>query len=100
MSSLLSVRAPLKLIVTYNSTRPRSYASLEDFVREDDRLVFGRQPHHPSSPSLHGLRDLIDIQITNAFPCLRDFESHLEELNLLDNEHLRPGWDAYFMVRF
>ena len=76
------------------------YASLEDFVREDDRIVFGETSSDSSTTtsSLHDLRDLVDIQIINSFQSLSDFESYLEEINLLDVEHLRPGWDAYFMV--
>lgn len=73
-----------------------SYLSLEEFVREDDRIVFGDRPRMTSS--LHGLRDLVDVQISNSFQTLSSFESYLEEIDLLNPEHLRPGWDAYFMV--
>ncbi|KIL71665.1 hypothetical protein M378DRAFT_64520, partial [Amanita muscaria Koide BX008] len=92
---LVSVDAPLYQRYK-RSNKPN--ASLEDFVIEDDCLVFGGGHNTSLSVSLHNVRDLIDIQIANTFRSRRDFESYLEELNLLDVEHLRPGWDAYFMT--
>ncbi|KAF8633025.1 hypothetical protein AX15_001617 [Amanita polypyramis BW_CC] len=91
---LVSVDAPL-----YERFRHcnRIYASLEDFVRENDRIVFGGTSSTATS-SLYDLRDLINIQIINSFQSLSGFESYLEQINLLDAEHLRPGWDAYFMT--
>ncbi|PFH49687.1 hypothetical protein AMATHDRAFT_147169 [Amanita thiersii Skay4041] len=77
------------------------HASLEDFVQEDDHIVFGRPSERQGlsqfSP-LHDLRDLVNVQITNPFKTILELESYLEELNLLDASHLRPGWDAYFMT--
>ena len=78
--------------------------SLEDFVRDDDRVTFGLE----SSPSysvtmpysLQSLRDLVDIHIINSFKSVPDLYTHLDSLNLLNPENLRPGWDAYFMVCF
>ncbi|KAF8641073.1 hypothetical protein AX17_000717 [Amanita inopinata Kibby_2008] len=95
---LVSVDAPLyeRFIRSH-----KYYTSLEDFVREDDHLVFGRGSGlHTGAKvsSLYALRDLVDIQITNSFQTISQFESYLEELNLLDDDHLRPGWDAYFMT--
>ncbi|KAM6498555.1 Cytidine deaminase-like protein, partial [Amanita muscaria] len=92
---LVSVDAPLYQRYK-RSNKPN--ASLEDFVIEDDCLVFGGGHNTSLSVSLHDVRDLIDIQIANTFRSRRDLESYLEELNLLDVEHLRPGWDAYFMT--
>jgi dCMP deaminase len=68
---------------------------LEEFVREDDRIVFGAG--EPSS--LHSLSDLVNIHVSNTFQNLSMLYSHLDDLNLLDPGHLRPQWDAYFMVR-
>jgi dCMP deaminase len=34
----------------------------------------------------------------NNFKTIADLEAHLEEVNLLDPERMRPGWDGYFMV--
>lgn len=39
------------------------------------------------------------IKINNRFPTLDELHLHLDQLNLLDEERLRPGWDLYFMVR-
>lgn len=35
----------------------------------------------------------------NNFPNVQELEGYLDELNLVDGERLRPGWDTYFMVR-
>lgn len=34
----------------------------------------------------------------NNFTSVPELEEYLEEMNLLDGERLRPGWDTYFMV--
>lgn len=46
------------------------------------------------------LQDLTDVRVINSFHSISDLYAHLDSLNLLDPENLRPGWDAYFMVRF
>ncbi|KAJ7110048.1 cytidine deaminase-like protein [Mycena epipterygia] len=91
---LLSIDAPL-LDRFYRSNSIRS-VSLEDFVREDDGIVFGSQEVPVSS--LHNLSDLVNIHIANTFHNLSMLHSHLDDLNLLDPGHLRPQWDAYFMT--
>ena len=78
--------------------------SLEEFVRADDRITFGFESSPSDSAtmpsSLQNLRDLFDVQIINSFKSVPDLYTHLDSLNLLDPENLRPGWDAYFMVCF
>lgn len=47
------------------------------------------------------LRDamaMAPVQIMNDFGTEEDLYAHLEWINLLDGERLRPGWDTYFMV--
>lgn len=67
--------------------------SLMEFVQENDHVMFGH-----TEDSLQSLSDLVDIQIINSFQTLSGLHQHLEDLNLLNPEFLRPGWDAYFMV--
>ena len=57
-------------------------------------------PHvsQAAADSLHAIRDLVHLHIDNAFDTVPDLHFHLEKLDLLDPSHLRPGWDAYFMV--
>jgi dCMP deaminase len=38
------------------------------------------------------------LTIMNDFDTILALEAHLDEVNLLDPERLRPGWDGYFMV--
>lgn len=67
-------------------------------MREDDRIVFGAVYPQESTSSLHNLSDLVNVHVANAFQNISMLHSHLDELNLLDPGHLRPQWDAYFMV--
>ena len=69
----------------------RRATTLEDFVAEDDHISF-------SPGGLEDIRDLIDVQINNHFRDVQSLYSHLEELDLLHPDHLRPSWDQYFMV--
>jgi dCMP deaminase len=41
---------------------------------------------------------LVNIHISNNFDSPSMLHSYLDDLNLLDPSHLRPQWDAYFMV--
>jgi len=49
--------------------------------------------------SLRGIQDLVDVNINNDFNDSSELDAYLENLNLLDPQHLRPSWDAYFMVK-
>ncbi|KAI1789752.1 cytidine deaminase-like protein [Ganoderma leucocontextum] len=40
---------------------------------------------------------LATVHVVNAFQSVPAFRDHLEEINLLDPDRLRPGWDTYFM---
>lgn len=75
--------------------------SLEDFVLEDDRTVFGPLlwPKSSKENCLRNLADLVNIHVNNIFPNLESFHRHLDTLDLLHPEYLRPSWDTYFMVR-
>ncbi|KAJ7706011.1 cytidine deaminase-like protein [Mycena rosella] len=90
---LLSIDAPLldRFHRSNNSPHP---VSLEEFVREDDSIVFGVG----ETFSLHNLSDLVNIHVSNTFQNFTLLHSHLDDLNLLDPGHLRPHWDAYFMT--
>jgi dCMP deaminase len=38
------------------------------------------------------------INITNASNSIRQFYEELEQIDLLNENRLRPDWDTYFMV--
>jgi hypothetical protein len=38
------------------------------------------------------------LRVSNGFADLEALYRHLDSINLLDDERLRPGWDLYFMV--
>lgn len=76
-------------------------ASLEDFIQEDDRIVFGSllSPELSKANCLRNLNDLVNFHVNNSFPNLECLHRHLDALDLLHPEHLRPNWETYFMVR-
>ncbi|KAI9060556.1 hypothetical protein FKP32DRAFT_1613547 [Trametes sanguinea] len=47
--------------------------------------------------SLESLSQLASVHVVNSFETISGLQDHLTELNLLDSERLRPGWDTYFM---
>ncbi|KAL9716479.1 Deoxycytidine monophosphate (dCMP) deaminase [Leucoagaricus gongylophorus] len=95
---LISVDAPL--LVRYSRLQKSlENTSLECFLRENDELVFGNSSNGMLGlPSLRSVQDLVDIHINNDFNEFSELHAHLENLNLLDPQHLRPSWDAYFMT--
>jgi hypothetical protein len=38
------------------------------------------------------------LHVVNNFDSLAALYSHLDDINLLDADRLRPSWDSYFMV--
>ncbi|KAK1232427.1 Deoxycytidine monophosphate (dCMP) deaminase [Marasmius sp. AFHP31] len=86
---LLCVDAPL-LERFLRSDGPET---LEEFVREDDALRFGKRVS-----SISEMKDLVNIWITNDFGTESDLFQHLESLDLSNPSLLRPDWDTYFMT--
>ncbi|KIM47742.1 hypothetical protein M413DRAFT_417056 [Hebeloma cylindrosporum] len=91
---LLNVDAPM--LERYNRSKSVLDISLHDFVNDDDRIVFRGEPTRSSS--LQSLSDLVNIQVGNSFTTLQGLHAHLDDVDLLHPEHLRPSWDAYFMT--
>lgn len=75
--------------------------SLEEFVQDHDYRIYGPSrtvtPEASSSSSLQSLVDLISLRVVNAFDAQSSLHAYLDELDLLNPERLRPGWDTYFM---
>ncbi|KAI0361351.1 hypothetical protein OH77DRAFT_1417589 [Trametes cingulata] len=107
---VVCVDAPLlaryRRSVAWSDSRP----SLEEFIRENDAFYYGSQgPDHcnPNSQpdglarsptgSFHSLSQLAHAHVINSFETVSGLQEHLTELNLVNPERLRPGWDTYFM---
>jgi len=65
--------------------------TLEGFVQANDELVFSRDGDFSLLPPR-------DVTVQNTFASVDLLHQHLETLNLLNPERLRPGWDTYFMT--
>jgi dCMP deaminase len=80
--------------------------TLEDFVRENDNIMYCPQPYHPESEdgrslsAIYALVDLVKVHIVNSFESVKELYSHLEATDLLNPARLRPSWDDYFMVSY
>ena len=85
--------------------------SLEEFVAQHDSLMNSSTkrtstsseipseiPSTTPSTCLRSLLSHAHLTIMNNFETIADLEAHLDEVNLLDAERMRPGWDGYFMV--
>jgi dCMP deaminase len=70
-------------------------------MREHDQEVYAHATDCTSNESspLQSLDKLVNLRIINSFQSLSEFHTHLNSLNLLDPDRLRPQWDTYFMVR-
>ncbi|KAF9056313.1 cytidine deaminase-like protein [Panaeolus papilionaceus] len=71
--------------------------SLESFVAEHDKQTFGTA-HDQRQDCLQDFQDLIDAHVVNDFPSVEHLHQHLDRMDILHPEHLRPSWDSYFMT--
>ncbi|KAF8899018.1 cytidine deaminase-like protein [Infundibulicybe gibba] len=97
------VRRPFFILISVNAPLMERYrrsgsSDLQSFVEQDDEFMFGTGTTDPLGSALHDLSDFVHHQISNTFNSIADFHLHLEGLDLLNPEHTRPGWDAYFMT--
>ncbi|KAN0100336.1 Cytidine deaminase-like protein [Tylopilus felleus] len=98
---LVNVDAPL--LQRYRRLQGPDSLSLEEFVREDDECVFGTDVYSTDSDQkslsgLRGLNHLVKLNIINTFQSLSELHFHLDFLDLINAERLRPQWDTYFMT--
>ena len=73
--------------------------SLEQFIAEDDSVNFGPNSDYVTSAYLFASHHLCHINIINSFESVQDLRAHLDDLDLLNPDRLRPCWDSYFMVK-
>ncbi|KAI6012453.1 cytidine deaminase-like protein [Pisolithus orientalis] len=64
---------------------------LQRYRRHDDDRVFG-------TLGLHAIRPFVKVNVLNTFQTVPDLYSHLDSINVLSTERLRPRWDSYFMT--
>ncbi|TFK77373.1 hypothetical protein BDN72DRAFT_40245 [Pluteus cervinus] len=95
---LVSVDAPM--YDRFQRSKEMRSLSLEEFVEEDDGLVFGnaQAANTARASTLNSLSEFVNVRIVNNFNSIPGLYTHLDQVNLLDPSHLRPGWDAYFMT--
>ena len=88
------------LLLRTSSVQPE--LDLESFIDEHDFLTWASGPltsqtDNPTT-SLHALQPFVNVTVINNFLSVERLWQHLSELDLLNSERLRPGWDSYFMV--
>lgn len=44
------------------------------------------------------MNHLVKLNVTNTFQTLAELYSHLDSLDMMNTERLRPHWDTYFMA--
>jgi len=93
------LRCDAPLMERFKRSKNFVNVSLENFVQEDDRTVFG-SVNLSNGNCLQNLADLVTVQVDNSFPDLEGLHRHLDTLGLLHPEYLRPGWETYFMADF
>ncbi|KAG1783536.1 dCMP deaminase [Suillus placidus] len=97
---LISVDAPI--LQRYHRCHGLiNIATLEDFVREHDREVFGDRSG-PDSPGgfslLRRASPQVKLKIVNSFDSIAELHYHLDSLDIKNTNRLRPQWDTYFMT--
>ncbi|KAL4070649.1 cytidine deaminase-like protein [Scleroderma citrinum] len=100
---LIRVDAPLMQRYRRLSSSLDSF-SLEEFVRQHDEDAFGinvdsgKLERFYGPAGLHALHSFVKLNVINTFQTVSDLHDHLDALNILNAERLRPRWDSYFMT--
>lgn len=100
---LLSVDAPLMTRwLRYKERLAPGYenvASLETFVQMSDAEFYGSASNagHMSYTGNGTVYHKASLRIINDQSNLEKFYTHLEDLDLVNPDRVRPSWDAYFM---
>lgn len=106
---LLSIDGPISDRIR-RANNDRAGVSLDAFIIANDADVFGRRsdPHRPNDKSengqvehpspLHSLQKHVTLHVVNNFDSVAALHSYLDDINILDADRLRPGWDSYFMT--
>nr|CAG8611660.1 5483_t:CDS:2 [Entrophospora candida] len=120
---LVSVDAPITIryqrCVERCQSNGQVYPTLEQFVTENDRLLF--QKIHPTNmeiselyrndrgksfgsiiteekyTAIYNLIANADLNIINSFLTTQAFFTYLHSLDITNQERLRPSWDTYFI---
>lgn len=88
----LSIDAPLTLRFQRHQLKNGEKAlSRSEFIEQSDDLLF-----NAANPLLE-INNQAHIKIINTSTSLKDLYVKLSELDLLNQERLRPTWDSYFM---
>ncbi|KAL9128464.1 MAG: hypothetical protein Q9217_002868 [Psora testacea] len=92
---LLSVDAPVSLrwrrFVAQCEERNETPPSLETFVRRNDAHLYDH------NDGLACLIDRAELRLVNQTSSIQRLHDTLKDLDLANNERLRPNWDEYFM---
>ncbi|THH11059.1 hypothetical protein EW145_g900 [Phellinidium pouzarii] len=81
-------------------SRRHTITTLDQFIADDDRVSFGPDSDHVTSAYLFASYHLCHVNVINSFPSAHQLYAHLDALDILNPDRLRPGWDSYFMVDF
>lgn len=102
---LISVDAPL--LVRWQRFRERCslldevVPNLEDFVAMSDMDFYGHASIDSTNSELGKGTSFVfhraSLRVMNTQSTLEEFHGHLEELDILNQDRIRPSWDAYFM---
>ena len=79
----------------------KHHISLEKFILDHDAEVYGQhllRPQIDGRSPIQELEKLAHLRIDNPYQSVQDFHAHLDSLDLLNVDRLRPHWDTYFMV--
>lgn len=88
----LSIDAPLNLRYQRHLLKNGDKGlSRSDFISQSDDLLF-----NAANPLIE-INNQAHIKIVNTSSSLKDLYVKLSELDLLNQERLRPTWDSYFM---
>ncbi|KAJ3002378.1 hypothetical protein NUW54_g5875 [Trametes sanguinea] len=107
---VVSVDAPLLTRYQRSLELSNHKRTLEEFIKEHDIFYYGPGGHDQeasdlatmtnsqrSRTSFRSLSQLASVHVVNSFETISGLQDHLMEVNLLNPERLRPGWDTYFM---
>eukprot|EP00835_Amoeboradix_gromovi_P002546 NODE_147_length_17537_cov_0.265627.p4 type:complete len:297 gc:universal NODE_147_length_17537_cov_0.265627:10356-9466(-) len=91
-------KRPFICFLFIDASIPKRFARFESkFGKETSKDTFFEHYAQPGSQNYYDIIQAANVKILNEFNTVEELKEHLQKLNVVNDEFIRPGWDTYFI---